>query len=1109
MPLHLTSSNRFEPLLETLLARMARGGNSAFEPERIIVPAMGVRRTIELAAADRHGICANVQFRFLAQWVWEQIAKVVPGVDETSPFAPARLSWRIFRALGDSAFSGAHPMLARYLERADELMRYELAQRIATLFDQYITYRPGWLDAWSANRLVAGDAPADAFEHESWQAALWRRLAMELGTVRQHPSIAFFKAMRSGTIDARAVGLPELAHVFCLPSIPPLYAQMLRELARWTDLYVYIMNPCEEYWAEIIAPRRLAEEKVRRRGDHHEVGNRLLAQWGSQTEASLRVMLETWEGATIAEASAYVTPASDTLLASLQRSMLELTELEPGSLGIRDDDRSIEVHVCHSLTRELEVLQDQLLAMFVADSSLEASDVLVVTPALQEAAPLIEAVFENVGGARRIPFEITGRARSTRNSAARALLDLLTLATSRFHASAVFDLLQQGIVARRFDLGASALDRIRSWMREAGIRWALDGEHRLAFDLPALARHSFADGLDRLFLGYALPSGMQAALAETLPAGNVEGSEAVDLGNFWRVVRMLDDVREDAARPRSMAQWLQIVQRLTGSFLQPEDDEMDDMRELESGLRMLHDEVRGAADTTLIGLDVLRAALVRTLDDPVRGGVPGGRVTFASMASLRNLPYRVICAIGLDDGAFPSTDRPLEFDLIAAAPRPGDRQRRAEDRNVFLDLVLAARERLYLSHTGRNIRDNASLPPSVLLADLLDVLLPAIADDPRTQGAIDAARSRLVVEHPLQPFSARYFEVAGEPRIRSFNHEYCEALQQRVGRLATLHSARIGPDIDEADEIAREPEDAFFKQCLEEPGDEWRVVPVHRLIQFFCNPCRYLLKQRLGLGLPAAEDELEDDEPFLPDWRAPGALASRVLADLLEGADPGQVRALARAGIEYPPGAYGEHLLDQELASLHVFASSIRQHTRAPVLDPVSGDIAFEIGGHVWRLQGAISDLRTNGLVRYRYDDVRAVDYVQGWIEHLFLNALDTPADPRTLWQSRDGSYLLPPIADARARLHELLTLYSRGLRAPLHFFPKSAWCLVTKGGRVGAERQWFSTVSHRYGEDRDASYQLCLRGVENPLDEAFEGCARTVFAPLVAVIQDLRLEPA
>ncbi len=492
MPLHLTSSNRFESLLDSLLANMAGPGASPFTPDAIIVPSMGVRRKVELATADRFGICANVDFSFLAQWLWQQIARVVPGVKESSPFAPPRLAWRLFRILGEPAFTRAHPPLARYLARADDLMRYDLAMRTAKLYDQYITYREDWLAQWSGNQTAMPRSPDAAFLHEAWQASLWRRLAQELGTAQQHPSRAFFAAIREGRVDGQAAGLPAVAHVFCLPTIPPLYVDMLRELARWCDLFVYLLNPSEAFWEDIVAPRRLAELRARGQADHHEVGNRLLAQWGVQTQDHLRVTLERWEGA-VYERSAYVPNASGTLLGHVQQSMLDLAELAPGSLGaLRAGDRSIEVHVCHSLTRELEVLHDQLLGMFAADTTLRPSDILVTTPALQDAAPLIDAVFGNAPDVRRIPYTITGRARATQNVAARALLDVLALATSRFQASAVFELLQQPIVGatlRHRRCGARVHPRLDARFRHPlGHRRAASGDVRSSGDRAAQLR---------------------------------------------------------------------------------------------------------------------------------------------------------------------------------------------------------------------------------------------------------------------------------------------------------------------------------------------------------------------------------------------------------------------------------------------------------------------------------------------------------------------------------------------------------------------------------------------------------------------------------------------
>ncbi len=943
MALHLTFSNRFESLLEALLAQVGHASADPLAPDRVIIPSVGVRRRIELAAADAHGICANVEFSFLAQWLWQQIATVV-DVDEESPFAPSRLAWRMFRILGDPAFTHAHPPLARYLEHADDLMRYDLAVRTASLFDHYITYRPDWLDAWRQQRRIAArPSPEGPFVHEEWQAALWRRVAAEVGTARQHPSVAFFEAIRAGQIDARSAGLPDAAHLFCLPSIPPLYLRMLRELGRWSELHVYVLNPCQEYWFDIVDRRRLAYLEARGKADHHEIANTLLAQWGKQTQAHIDLLLTEWADAAV-ETTAFVANDADTLLARVQRSILELAEIGPGTLGpVADGDRSIEVHVCHSVTRQLEVLHDQLLAMFAADRSLRPADVLVVTPRLEDAAPMIEAVFGNAPDSRHIPYVVTGRPRSTVNAAARALIDVIAFATSRFAASALVEILQQPVVARRFGLDGAGLASVRRWLREAGIRWGLDAAHRARLDLPPSDRYSFHDGLHRLFLGYALPSNADAPVADRLAAGAPEGSEALALGCVAQVLQQLAALQAELASPRTADEWFGVLARTLATFVEADDDELEDLREVEQALRTLRDEMSAGTEATTVPVEVVRCALQALLDDPARGGVPGGAVTFASMTSLRNLPYRVACAIGMDDGAFPSVDRPLEFDLIAAAPKPGDRQRRTEDRNVFLDLLLAARDRFYVSYTGRHIRDNAVLPPSVLVADLLDALVPAIADDARSAAALEAARSRLVVVHPLQGFSDTYFTPGEDDRLRSYNDEYCNALKARIAAPVEPRAVADRRDADTDAAHDDEPEDAeapvvepalaFFAQReLAAPGAEWRVLTVDRLRRFFANPCRYLLTERLGIRLPGSEDELDDTEPFVPALESRSALARRLLPAWLAGRDESAIRAMARAGVEYPPGSFGERLLDSELDALAAFAAQLRVESAAPML---------------------------------------------------------------------------------------------------------------------------------------------------------------------------------
>jgi len=267
--LRIVLSNRYELLEAALLERLdARSDASPFAADRIIVPSAAIRRNVELAIADRHGICANVEFPFLAQWLWREIGALVP-VAQDSPFAPDVLVWRVYAILGDRSFVADHAPLARYLDKADERMRFDLAARIATLLEHYITYRPKWLEAWSQGRDVAF-AGAAAATHQRWQAPLWRRIAREVDARNRHPSLEFFAAIEAGA--ALPAEQRTGAHVFCVPSMPPLYLDIVRGLARFFDIDLYLLNPCREYWFDIVDAKRLSWLEVRGEAAHRETG---------------------------------------------------------------------------------------------------------------------------------------------------------------------------------------------------------------------------------------------------------------------------------------------------------------------------------------------------------------------------------------------------------------------------------------------------------------------------------------------------------------------------------------------------------------------------------------------------------------------------------------------------------------------------------------------------------------------------------------------------------------------------------------------------------------------------------------------------------------------
>ena len=1103
--LTLHFSNRLETLTGRLFELLDRRQPDVFARDEIIVPSMALRRHLSIRRAATAGISANLQFDFLARWLWRQIAQVVPGVAAESPFSAFRLAWQVLAVFEQEDLLANHPRLRIYLEGADAVMRYELALRLGTLFEAYVTYRPDWLQAWERNQQPDDlDSPADGAD-AAWQADLWRRIRQRQGASGRDPVAAFRLALAE---PVKPGLLPAQVHVFALPAMAPLHLGLLRALSEHIDVHLYILNPCREYWADIVSRRELQRLRAQGRDELHEEGHRLLAGWGRQTRAYFRELMDCLDSDAVDEQE-YTTNGTETLLARVQDSLLDLKELVPGSVTLTAQDRSIEVHVGHSLMRQLEILQDHLLGLFASadNGSLKPSDIVVAVPDRDAAAPLIEAVFSSAPAARHIPYTITGRTPSVVEPVTRAFLAVLALADARITAIDLEALIQQPVIARRFGFDESDGAELRDWIARCGIRWGLSADHRQRFDLPQDPHHTVEEGLDRLLLSYLLPADPNTPfLDRLLPANGLIDIDADLLGRFADLCAALTAVVSECASPRDAAGWKQWLQRLADRFLEPSDIQLDALRDLLDTVSNLTDTLEQAHLNAPLPLAVIRRALAHQLDETAPGGVPGGGVTFASMSSLRALPFAVVCLVGLDDGAFPRPDRPLDVDLLARHRRQGDRVRREEERNVFLDAILSARQSLYLSYTGRSDRDNASLPPSVLLAELLDVLIPAIATDPADAKSLAAARARLIVEHPLQPFSIEAFSDTGDARRRSHHEGYAQAISTARENPADLRpivatTAEESDEEDDADDVETGelyPARPLFSAPLPAPNDEHRDVELSELIDFFKNPCRHLLQKRLRITLAKPLAELSIVEPRLLNGLDRHGLTARLLPAALALTDKSRLSGLARAGTELPTGSIGDASLDSRLELLERFAQRWALSAPGHCLAPEIRTLPLSFEGEGWSIRATYSDLRAAGLVRCEPGKLKASHLLEAWLHHLLLAS--TSDEPRpTVWLTADKTVTLSAPESPQTLLLDLFALYRQGLTRPLHFFPESSLVFLQTDRNLSKAKANFTPSAHApWNEGSDAAIRLALREFTDPIDEEFIALSERVLSPLL-----------
>jgi exodeoxyribonuclease V gamma subunit len=1060
-------SNRLEVLADQLAALVRQPTNSLFVPETIIVQSLGMARWLSFRLADHLGVCAHVRFPFPAAFIWDMFHRVLPHVPETSPFAPDVLTWHLMALLGSLEESPRFASLSAYCEGGDDVKRYALASRIATVYDQYLVYRPDWIRAWETGT------------EDHWQAELWRRVIAGNGAHRLHVHEQFLRALETETW-ARAK-LPGRVSLIGIPAMPPMYLDLFAPLAESIDLHLFLLNPCQEYWGDIVADRDLGRQTPADDPEalHFETGNPLLASMGKLGRDFIDLVHD-YPHHLVEQ---YADPGEDSLLHCLQSDVLHLRN--PGAppcpaTPLRPNDHSVQVHVCHSRMREIEVLYDQLLGLFETDPELQPSDVVVMAPEIDAYAPLIEAVFGAGEGIRRVPFSIADRGLRAESPVVNAFFALLDLPSSRYDVNRVLALLEVPAIQRRFALTSVDLALVRRWLQATGVRWGIDHDSRAALGLPAIREHTWRAGLDRLLAGYALRGGHSRLFQEILPYDAVEGVEAQVVGRlhtFTEAVFGLTTVLRDR---RPVRAWIPTLMTLLEGFFAPDETDELDIQAIRQALSQIGEDAAQAGFDEPVSLEVLMSSLRGLVEMPRWPGrfLTGG-ITFCALVPMRSIPFEVVCLIGMHDEAFPRTPRALSFDLMAQAFRRGDRSRRHDDRYLFLEALLSARRYFYVSYVGRHIRENSIIPPSVLVSELLDTVDRGFYLAEQPTGDV---RKHVVIEHPLQPFSRRYF--TGDPKLFSFAADLCEA-----GRMAGRGQTRPAP---------------LVTSGLPEPGEAGQSVEVRELLAFFRHPVRYFLQRRLGIYLDEAEGLLATREPFTLEPLLRYQLLQEVLQRHLTGEPPDRILSLVRAAGLLPHGQVGVTLFEREWPAVEAFVTRLEPFLAAN--PPVTVEVDLPVGDR--HVIGHLDHVRPQGLLGYRLGKTRGRHYLEVWLRHLMLNCLAPEGVACTShWLAEDIAFTLPPLGDAQTSLQHLLTWYWQGLCQPLHFYPESALAYAQASRQQGrdplaAARQTWESSDHHRGEDADAYYQLTFRE-NDPLDHEFTQVSEAVFGPLLAVVPE------
>jgi exodeoxyribonuclease V gamma subunit len=1160
-------SHRSEVLADTLTAWLRMHPLHPLESEVVLVQSNGMAEWIKIELARQGGVCAATRVELPSRFLWRTYRQVLGthNVPPDSPLDKLPMTWRLMALLPTCLNDPVFKPVAGFL-RGDEPDRLlQLASRLADLFDQYQIYRPDWLQDWAAGRdVLRKSAGSDELaEDQLWQAELWRRVLATLDDAQRQATRPALHAralahLQSGQPLASAVA--RRVSVFGMSHMPGQLLEMLAALAAHSQVMLAVPNPCQYHWGDIIDGREWLQAERRRhayRGEAlahlpmaqmHLHAPTLLAAWGRQGRDFIR-QLDAFDDLQAAQQLTQWprldffddVPGEDgtRLLAQLQR---RIRDLEPSSGGSpvepwAQGDQSVVFKIAHSPVRELEVLHDQLLQWFhtpPGGQPVSPREVVVMVPDIETMAPAIRAVFGQYkrADARFIPYDIADLGAQAISPLIHAVEWLLALPQQRSCMSELVELLEVPALAARFGLSEAGLPTLTRWMAGSGIRWGLSTEHRAGLGLGMCGEdNSVLFGVQRMLMGYACGADpVDADAPGATPYPEVGGLDAELAGSLAHLLQALINWWQTATQEATPAQWAERGRAMLAAMFKPRDD--NDRNALSALDQALNDWVRACAEagfTQAVPLAVARSAWLEALKTPrLEQRFRAGGVTFCTLMPMRAIPFKAVCLLGMNDGDYPRRSPRADFDLmgLTGMSRPGDRSRRDDDRQLMLEALLSARQVLYVSWSGRSVRDNSEQPPSVLVSQLRDEI-------DLLWGKGTAVR--LTTEHPLQAFSRTYFEEGSG--LQTYAKEWRAAQSApSVGAVSDREASSPVGAVSDREVLAEKPsrsETAPTKALIDllpplESANGVPVITLTQLTRFLRKPVGAFFRERLQVHLEDERSELHDEELFglagldlyqLIDQELQH-VPTELSADTLPAHVQQVVQRLRQAGA-LPLAGVGKLAAENLKARLQAMLSAaLRERQAYPVaaerllvdwahpqvaLQDALGDVRVGEGGQM-SLHLRASDLAN---LKTKTPQAHPDKLIDIWLLSLAAAAMDQPLRCVVVGRNAVLRMAEPEPEDARAQLTELLAVWAEGMCWPLPLPPGVALQWLKDPDNANALADAYEGSDFKRAEkDKDPALARTYLTMEDLLATGeFERLAETVYAPLKAWAEQAEIE--
>ncbi|OQY01107.1 MAG: exodeoxyribonuclease V subunit gamma [Desulfobacteraceae bacterium 4572_130] len=1080
---NIIKSNKLEYLFQGFARVIENCDKDPFVLEWICVQSRGMKQWISLEIAKKFGICANISY-FFPKDIIEKIFISLNCMDDLKiSLNKDILLWKIMGLLPELIKLPEFQGIKNYIKDDNTGIRlFQVSEKIAQIFDNYQVYRPKMILKWQENNENYGIKESS----DLWQPILWKKIVDH--NVYNHIALGtkyFFENIKKKQlIKSLSKKLPQRISFFGISFLPPVFLKVLEQTSNYIEINFFLFSPCNQFWGYITSEKqrekislKKAEINISQEDFYLEQGNPLLASMGMSGK-NFHLLVENidcyepfsdlWQDPIF---------ESKTMLSYIQSDILNLVHRKKNKdkvpVKIPDNDRSIFIHCCYSPMREVQVLKDQLLNLFQENPDLKPDDIIVMVPDINCYNSYIETVFSIE---EKIPFTINDRTKKSDSETFVTFLQILRASKTRLNLNEVINILSRKSVGLKFNILDHNLKFIHKISQKAGICWGIDSNHRKFHGFPEFHENTWEFGLQRLMLGYAMPEKHDSLFWGILPLESYEGNEIQILGRFALFYNTLCECLKNLAgsrtRHKTFDHWVEVFKEILFSMIDNNKDNKEDYKYILDTLEDIKTKADNAMYFNEISFETALAFLEQRIEitESYSTFFTGG-VIFCNLVPMRSVPFKVVALMGMDDLSFPRKNISESFDLIKKYPKTGDRIIKYEEKYLFLEALLCARQNFLITYTGMNIKDNSIIPCSSVINELIETI---------NDSFIFSEKYNVVINHPLQPYNDKYFMEKSRPQFFSFSKHY-----KKIAQIIRKKNYKKHIKKD------------FILNPLNNLSKEEYFITIDDLISFFRMPVEYMMKNRLGIIFPKYHDYSNDREPIeihgLENYFLGQSLLEKMLKKKSENIKDFYIYFKALGML--PHGKKGEIEFKETAENVKFLYNKAVSH--------ISGDIKkipLNIKINNTYITGNIGNISKHSRHKVIFAKPSFKIILKAWINHVFLNAVTNDRKYSTfltLRSLRDKAnkgaetiYFKPIKHECKSILSDIIDLFWRGMNRPLIFFPETSWSFannlvkiddysldknnIYKAAKVSSKK-WYDSYNQT-GESLNKYVALCFK---------------------------------